>query len=89
MKPLLRTSLVCLFIALALNAAFTSAQSLWLTPNPPIPLNQPANTPWLQLNSHNPTRDRTLKPQWTVIITSVKPSIRQIAPKRWEIEFSE
>lgn len=78
MRNLLRTSLGCLFIALALNTAFTFAQAL-------VP--QPAqDAPWLQLNCHNKTMEQ--KPEWTVIITSKKPSIKQIRTNCWEISFT-
>ena len=70
-RELLRTSLGCLFIALALNAAFTFAQ----------------DAPWLQVNTHNPASDQTMKPEWTVIISAKKPSIRQLRDNRWEISF--
>ncbi len=66
----------CLFIALALNAMFSYAE--------PLAQSEP---PWLQLNTHNPSNNATLKPQWTVIITSKKPMIKQIRENRWEIEF--
>jgi hypothetical protein len=72
MKELLRTSVWCLFIALALNVAFTQAQE----------------SPWLQLNTHNPARNVKLKPEWTVIISSVKPYVKQIRDNCWEISFS-
>jgi hypothetical protein len=73
----------CLFIALALNAAFTFAQSL-VPVQPEVPFIEP---PWLQINCHNPAKNQKLKPQWTVIVTSVKPSIKQIGINRWEISF--
>jgi hypothetical protein len=43
---------------------------------------------WLQMNVHNPagTHER-LKPEWTVIVTSVKPQIRQLDISCWEISF--
>lgn len=99
MNNILKTSLGCLFIALALNTAFTYAQqSMWLLPYPPIPLTQPRvslaqpqipiqpDMPWLQINSHSKPNERQ-KPEWTVIITSIKPSIKQIDTNRWEISF--
>ena len=67
----LKTSLGCLFIALALHTAFIYAQDL----------------PWLQVNSHNPSNNMTLKPRWTVIISSVRPNVKQLRDNRWEIEF--
>ena len=70
-REILRTSLGCLFIALALNAAFTFAQ----------------DAPWLQVNTHNPTNDATHLPKWTVIISSKKPSVKQIRENCWEISF--
>jgi hypothetical protein len=74
MKNLLKISVGCLFIALALNVAFTLAQD--------------AETPWLQLNCHNPANNVKLNPKWTVIVTSKKPSVKQIAVDRWEISFT-
>jgi len=70
----------CLFIALALNTAFTYSQTL----QPEIPFIEP---PWLQINCNNPAKNQTLKPEWTVIVTSVKPSIKQIDINHWEISF--
>ena len=71
MRQLLRTSLGCLFIALALNAAFTFAQ----------------DAPWLQVNCHNPASNANLLPKWTVIISTKKPEIKQLRNNRWEISF--
>lgn len=43
---------------------------------------------WLQLNVHNPAGGQVrLKPEWTVIVTSVKPQIRQLDISCWEISF--
>ena len=47
------------------------------------------DAPWLQLNTHNPTSNATLKPKWTVIISSVRPTVKQIDTNRWEIEFHD
>lgn len=74
--------LLCLFIALALNAAFTFAQAL-----APGGL-APGDNTWLQLNCHNSGNTPQLKPQHTVIISSVKPSIKQLSTNRWEISFT-
>jgi hypothetical protein len=68
----LKTSLGCLFIALMFRAGFMLAQG---------------ELPWLQVNSHNPSSNMTLKPKWTVIISSVQPRVKQIRDNRWEIEF--
>jgi hypothetical protein len=68
----LKTSLGCLFIALMLRSGFMLAQG---------------ELPWLQLNCHNPSNNMTLKPKWTVIISSVRPNVKQIRDNRWEIEF--
>ena len=78
----LKISIGCLFIALALNAAFTFAQTL--VPQPEVQFQEP---PWLQMNVHNPARNQRLKPEWTVIVTSIKPSIKQIDVNHWEISF--
>lgn len=71
MKEALRTSWWCLIAACVLNTAFTFAQ----------------DEPWLQLNSHNPANNAQLKPKYTVIISSVKPTVKQIRENRWEISF--
>jgi hypothetical protein len=73
--------LLLLFIALALNAAFTFAQA-----TTPAGL-APGDNPWLQLNCHNSANTPQLKPQHTVIISSVKPVIKQLTQNRWEISF--
>jgi hypothetical protein len=87
----LKTSVGCLFIALALNAAFTYGQSLWLAPYPAIPMvKQPvqSDTVWLQLNSHSNSRDMKLTPEHTVIVTSKQPTIKQIRKNCWQISFA-
>jgi hypothetical protein len=88
MKNLLKTSLGCLFITLLLNAAFTFAQGL-IDPHPmlPIPPDIQWEPPWLQINCHNPAKNQKLKPEWTVIVSAMKPAIRQIDIHRWEITF--
>lgn len=80
MKNLLKISVGCLFIALGLNAAFTQFIE------PEIPFQEP---PWLQLNCHNPANNVRLNPEWTVIVTSEKPTVKQIDVKRWEISFAK
>jgi hypothetical protein len=79
----LKTSLGCLFIALALNAAFTFGQGL----APGVLDNPGDDRPWLQLNCHNPSNNTTLTPKHTVIISSVRPQVKQIKENRWEISF--
>jgi len=73
---------LCLFIALGLNAAFTFAQTFVVQPEIPF-----IELPWLQINCHNPAKNQKLKPEWTVIVTSVKPIIKQLDINRWEISF--
>ena len=80
---ILKTSLGCLFIALLLNAAFTFAQGL-----APGALGSTENIKWLQLNYHNPKGLNAFMPQYTVIITSARPTVKQLQTNRWEISFS-
>ena len=70
-----------LFIALALNAVFTLAQGL-----APRGLAAGDNTS-LQLNCHNPAKSQELKPEWTVIVSAVKLTVKQMNTSRWEISF--
>ena len=60
----------------------TFAQTL--VEQPEIPFIEP---PWLQINCNNPAKNQKLKPEWTVIVTSIKPSIKQIDINHWEISF--
>ena len=75
----------CLFIALALNEASSFAQDWQQDGSHPSP---PPSAPWLQLNCHNSGDIPQLKPQHTVIISSVKPVIKQLTNNRWEISFT-
>jgi hypothetical protein len=71
MKEALRISWWCLIAACVLNTAFCFAQ----------------DAVWLQLNCHNKTGVAELKPRQTVIISSVRPSVKQLAENRWQISF--
>jgi hypothetical protein len=82
MNNLLKTSLGCLFIALALNVAFTLAQDTMQTE---IPYRLP---PWLQMNVHNASSRENLRPESTIIITTAKPQVKQIREKCWQISFT-
>lgn len=84
MKQLLRTSLGCLFIALALNALFSYGQTL--APLAP-PLENLPDPPWLQVNTHNPSNNQSHRAEWTVLISSRKPIVKQIRTDCWEISF--
>jgi hypothetical protein len=75
----LKISLGCLFIALALNTAFTFAQGIWLVPYPPIPQDQP----WIRISS----RDDSHRPEATTIQTTAIPTVTRISPKVWAITF--
>jgi len=71
MKEALKFSLACLVLVLAMNGMFCFAQDL----------------PWLQLNCHSTVQTNGLQPKHTVIISAVKPTIKQIGTNRWEISF--
>jgi hypothetical protein len=72
MKEPLRISLLCLSLAFALHGLFCYGQDL----------------PWLQFNTHKTPNMQDFRPQHTVIISSVRPTIKQLAENRWEISFS-
>lgn len=75
----LKISLGCLFIALALNNAFTFAQSMLLVPYPA----RPSDMPWMRINS----KDETHRPEATTIQTTAIPTVTRISPKVWAITF--
>jgi hypothetical protein len=75
----LKASLGCLFIALALNTAFTFAQNVWLVPYPPIPQDRP----WMRIS----TSDDSHKPESTTIQTTAIPTVTRISPSVWAITF--
>jgi hypothetical protein len=68
----LKTSLGCLFIALALNTAFTFA----------IPQQQ-QDRPWMQISSGGDSH----KPESTIIKTTAIPSVTKVTPTLWIITF--
>jgi hypothetical protein len=77
----LKTSLGCLFIALALNTAFTFAGNMWLVPYPPI--HQAEDRPWMQISSGGDSH----KPESTVIKTTAIPTVSKVTPTLWIITF--
>lgn len=79
MKEILRTSLWCLFMALALNVAFSHAQAL-------VPQTATAaDLPWLKVFVRNPTGSS--KPEDVTIISANKPEVRKLRDNRWQISF--
>jgi hypothetical protein len=83
MKEALQVSLWCLFAALALNAAFTQVNGQMLAPTSAFDI------PWLQIHATNNPGDKTIRPERTIIITSVRPLVQQVSaqPQRWQITF--
>jgi hypothetical protein len=83
MKEILQVSLWCLFAALALNVAFTQLNGQMLAPTSAFDI------PWLQIHANNNPGDKTIRPERTMIITSVRPVVERMAtqPSRWQITF--
>ena len=67
----LKFSLGVLIGVLIMNGLFATAQ----------------DAVWLQLNCHNSAADTKLNPKHTVVISSVRPVVKQLRPDRWEISF--
>ena len=76
---ILKTSLGCLFIALAMNTAFTFAQSMFLVPYP----SRPSDMPWMRIDS----KDETHRPESLTIQTTAIPTVTRISPTVWAITF--
>ena len=75
----LKISLGCLFIALAMNTAFTFAQSMFLVPYP----SRPSDMPWMRIDS----KDETHRPETTFIQTTAIPTVTRVSPNVWMITF--
>ena len=73
--------LCCLFVALALNAGFTFAQTS-------VPSSAFGNNiPWMKVYTTLKLKDETIQPSDIVIYTSAAPAVEQVARKVWRIRF--
>lgn len=74
LKDFMRASAGCLFIALALNAAFTQVLA---------PADQFKDLPWLRLIFH----ENKHRPQDVTIITKAQPQVTKLRENQWQISF--
>lgn len=80
LRELLRVSLWCLFAALAMNGMFMSGQAF-----APKSI---ADAEWLHIRSVASPNERVNTPEHTVIYTTARPKVLQVAPSQWQITFS-
>jgi hypothetical protein len=71
MKQALKFSVGCLIGVMAMHTLFCLGQ----------------DAVWLQLNCHSTTQTKGLQPKHTVVISSVRPVVKQLRSNRWEISF--
>lgn len=84
-KELFRASLWCLFIALAMNTAFTYSQGLgWQG----MRRASPPDMPWMIISFTDPGDHKTIRPELTVITTSNQPVVKSTGKNQWEIHFT-
>lgn len=77
LRTVLRWSLACLCMLLALNAVMGQILA------PPTVF----DIPWMQVTVGHRPGDNWQNPESTVIYSSAIPTVKQLSPKRWQITF--
>lgn len=99
---MIKTSFYCLFIALALNVAFTQTQTLKFNGEPPLPLSWVRMSDdkkaleihcdhfgtWLKVLWSGGKDNLQWHPNWTSITTTYKPVVKKKAHGQWEVVFT-